>query len=163
MIEINRKDLAQDKLNDLLSTKIDKLIGEYLSDRSRSGLMTSQESIKDLQNFLSKSKFLDFLIDGRLDYCGAKLSFLTIDDLITNDILDEKSGVYHICYDAHQDFYGVECRLLGIYSSLSSVRSQIDRLKEGKDESKVVSIDELTVKFVMLDDMIDVYLDGYFE
>lgn len=88
---------------------------------------------------------------------------MTIDDLITNDVLDEKSGVYYICYDAHLELYGVECRLLGIYSSLSSVRSQIDRLKEGKDESKVVSIDELAVKFVMLDDMIDVYLDGYVE
>ena len=163
MIEISRKDLNQDKLNEILSTKIDKLISEYISDRSRSGLTTSQESIEDLKNFLSKSKFLDFLIDGRLDYYGAKFSSLTIDDLITNDVLDEKSGVYHICYDAHQDFYGVECRLLGIYSSLSSVRSQIDRLKEVKDESKVVSIDELAVKFVMLDDMIDVYLDGYVE
>lgn len=60
MIEISRKDLTQDKLNALLSTKIDKVVSEYISNRAKSGLTTSQESIEDLKNFLSKSKFLDF-------------------------------------------------------------------------------------------------------
>ena len=163
MIEISRKDLNQSKLNDLLSTKIDKVISEYISNRTKSRLHTSQESIEDLKNFLTKSKFLDFSLDGGLDYYGAKFSSLTIDDLIDNGVLDEKSGVYHICYDAHQDFYGVECRLLGIYSTLSAVRSQINRLKTGTDQSKVVDVDELDIKFVALDKMVDVYLDSYIE
>lgn len=163
MIEFFRKDLNLDKLNELLSVKIDKLISEYISDKVRQHSFTSQESVDNLKKFLSKSKFLSFLDDGRLDFYGAKLSSLTINDLIDNRVLDEEFGVYHICYDAHQDFYGVECRLLGIYSSLSAVQSQIDRLKNGKDQSKVVDIDELDIKFVALDNMVDVCLDSYIE
>ena len=163
MIEIRRKDLNQSNLDDLLSIKIDKVVSEYISSRVRCGIGTSQESVDNLKKFLSKSKFLSFLDDGRLDFYGAKLSSLTINDLIDNRVLDEEFGVYHICYDAHQDFYGVECRLLGIYSSLSAVQSQIDRLKNGKDQSKVVDIDELDIKFVALDNMVDVCLDSYIE
>ena len=163
MIEIHRKDLNQSNLDDLLSIKIDKVVSEYISSIVRCGIGTSQESVDNLKKFLSKSKFLSFLDDGRLDFHGAKLSSLTINDLIDNRVLDEEFGVYHICYDAHQDFYGVECRLLGIYSSLSAVQSQIDRLKNGKDQSKVVDIDELDIKFVALDNMVDVCLDSYIE
>ena len=163
MIEFFRKDLNRDKLNDLLSIKIDKLISEYISDKVRQHSFTSQESVNHLKEFLTTSESLSFSHDGHLYFCGTKFSALTIDDLIANDVLDEEFGVYHISYDAHQDFYGVECRLLGIYSSLSAVQSQLDRLKNGKDQSKVVDVDEIDIKFVALDNVVDVYLDGYIE
>ncbi len=163
MIEIRRKDLNRSNLDDLLSIKIDKIVSEYISSVVKHGIGTSQESVNDLKNFLTRSEFLSFLDDGRLDYYGAKLSSLTIIDLIDNRVLDEEFGVYHVSYDSHQDFYGVECRLLGIYSSLSAVQSQIDRLKNGEDQSKVVDVNELDIKFVSLDNIVDVYLDGYIE
>lgn len=163
MIEFRRQDLNQVKLNDLLSIKIDKVISDYISDSVKRGAQVSHQSVEDLKKFLSNSEFLSFSNDGCLDFYGAKSAALTIDDLISNNTFDEESGVYHICYDAHRDFYGAECRLLGIYSSLSAVQSQIERIKTGKDKSKVIDIDELDIKFVTLDDMIDVYLDGYIE
>jgi len=88
---------------------------------------------------------------------------LTIDDLFDNGILDEESGVYHISYDAYQDFYGVECRLLGVYSSLSSVQLQIERIKISRDKSIVIEIDDLNINFVTFDNAVDIYLDSYIE
>lgn len=163
MIQFRRKDLNQQALNALLSIKIDKLISEYIADRVKHDSSTSQESVEHFKKVLIESEFLDFSIDGRLQTYGVTFSSLTIDDLFDNDILDEEYGVYHISYNAYQDFYGVECRLLGIYSSLASVRSQIDRLKSGQDQSHVVEIDDLDIRFVSLDDMVDVYLDSYIE
>lgn len=163
MIRFRRKDLNQKALDALLSIKIDKLISEYLSDRVRHEAATSQESVEHLRKFLMESEYLDFSNDDRLYFCGTTFDSLTIDDLIDNDILDEEFGVYHISYDAHQDFYGIECRLLGIYSSLSAVQSQIERIKSERDKSNVIEINDLNIKFVSLDSMVDVYLDSYIE
>lgn len=163
MIQFRRKDLNQNKLNELLSIKIDRLISEYLSNRVRHEAATSQESVEHLRKFLMESEYLDFSNDDRLYFCGTTFDSLTIDDLIDNDVLDEEFGVYHISYDAHQDFYGIECRLLGIYSSLSAVQSQIERIKSERDKSNVIEINDLNIKFVSLDSMVDIYLDSYIE
>lgn len=163
MIQFRRKDLNQNKLNELLSIKIDRLISEYLSNRVRHEAATSQESVEHLRKFLMESEYLDFSNDDRLYFCGTTFDSLTIDDLLDNDVLDEEFGVYQISYDAHQDFYGVECRLLGIYSSLSAVQSQIERIKSERDKSNVIEINDLNIKFVSLDSMVDIYLDSYIE
>lgn len=163
MIQFRRKDLNQNALDTLFSIKIDKLISEYISDRVKRNESTSQKSVEQFKKFLMESEYLDFSIDGRFKTYCVTFSSLTIDDLLDNDVLDEEFGVYHISYDSYQDFYGVECRLLGIYSSLALVQSQIESIKSGRDKSNVIEIDDLDIKFVSLDNMVDVYLDSYIE
>lgn len=163
MIELRRKDLNKTKLDELLKARIDTLVDEYTSDRARLNSPTSVDIAEDFKRYIMNAEYLNFTNDGRFKArCTTSLS-LTIDDLIDNDVLDEEFGVYHISYDSHQDSYGCELHLLGVYSSISAVRSQLDRIRDGKDKSRLVEMDDLDIRFVPVDWMVDVYLDGHVE
>ena len=163
MIELRRKDLNETKLDELLKSRIDALVNEYASDRARLNSPTSVGIAEDFKRYIMNAEYLNFTNDGRFKVrCTTSLS-LTIDDLIDNDVLDEEFGAYHISYNSHQDFHGCELHLLGVYSSIDTVRSQLDRIRVGKDKSRVVEMDDLDIRFVPVDWMVDVYLDGYVE
>lgn len=163
MIELRRKDLNETKLDELLKSRIDTLVNEYASDRARLNSPTSVGIAEDFKRYIMNAEYLNFTNDGRFKVrCTTSLS-LTIDDLIDNGVLDEEFGAYHISYNSHQDFHGCELHLLGVYSSIDAVRSQLDRIRDGKDKSRLVEMDDLDIRFVPFDSMVDVYLDGYVE
>lgn len=163
MIELRRKDLNKAKLDELLKAKMDLLVSEYVSDCVRHGSHMSTRVVEDFKGYLMNSEYLSFTNYGRFSAYHTTSLSLTIDDLIENGVLDEELGVYHISYDSHQDFYGCELHLLGIYSTINEVRSQLDRIRDGKDKSRVVEMDDLDIRFVPVDWMVDIYLDGYVE
>lgn len=163
MIEIRRKDLNKTKLDELLKAKMGSLVNEYVSDRARLNCQTSVGIVEDFKRYIMNAEYLNFTNDGRFKVrCTTSLS-LTIDDLIDDGVLDEEFGVYHISYDSFRGFNGCECRLLGVYSSIAAVRSQLDRIRNGKDKSRVVEMDDLDIRFIPVDWMVDVYLDGHVE
>ena len=163
MIELRRKDLNKTKLDELLKAKMDLLVGEYVADCVRRGSHMSTLIVEDFKGYLMNSEYLSFTNYGRFSAYHTTSLSLTIDDLIDGEVLDEEYGVYHVSYDSYKDFHGCECRLLGVYSSIDEVRSQIDRIRDGKEKSYVVEFDDLNIKFVPVDWMVDVYLDGYVE
>lgn len=163
MIELRRKDLNKAKLDELLKAKMDAIVSEYVSDCVRRGSHMSTRVVEDFKDYLMNSEYLSFTNYGRFQAHYTTSLSLTIDDLIDNDVLDEEFGVYHISYDSYQDFHGCELHLLGIYSTINEVRSQLDRIRDGKDKSRVVEMDDLDIRFVPVDWMVDVYLDGYIE
>lgn len=163
MIKLRRKDLNKTKLDELLKAKMDVVVSEYVADCVRHGSHMSTRVVEDFKGYLMNSEYLSFTNYGRFNaYYTTSLS-LTIDDLIDNDVLDEEIGAYHISYDSYQDFHGCELHLLGIYSSINEVRSQLDRIRDGKDKSRLVEMVDLDIRFVPFDSMVDVYLDGYVE
>lgn len=163
MIKLRRKDLNKAKLGELLKAKMDVVVNEYVADCVRHGSHMQTRVVEDFKGCLMNSEYLSFTNYGRFNaYYTTSLS-LTIDDLIDNDVLDEELGTYHISYDSYQDFHGCELHLLGIYSSINEVRYQLDRIRDGKDKSRLVEMDDLDIRFVPFDSMVDVYLDGYVE
>ena len=163
MIELRRKDLNRAKLDELLKAKMDLLVSEYVSDCVRHDSQMSTQVVEDFKDYLMNFEYLRFTNEGRFKAYHATSISLTIDELIDDEVLDEEYGVYHVSYDSYKDFHGCECRLLGVYSSIDEVRSQIDRIRDGKEKSYVVEFDDLNIKFVPVDWMVDVYLDGYVE
>lgn len=163
MIELRRKDLNKAKLNNLLKAKMDAVVSEYVADRVRHDSHMSTRVVEDFKEHVMSSDYLNFTNDGRFKAHFKVHQSLTIEDLIDNDVLDEEFGVYHISYNASQESYSLECRLLGVYSSFTAVKSQLDRIRNCKDDSRVVEIDDLEIRFVPFDSMVDVYLDGYVE
>lgn len=163
MIKLRRKDLNKAKLDELLKAKMDVVVNEYVADCVRHGSNMQTRVVEDFKGCLMNSEYLSFTNYGRFNaYYTTSLS-LTIDDLIDNDVLVEELGTYHISYDSYQDFHGCELHLLGIYSSINEVRYQLDRIRDGKDKSRLVEMDDLDIRFVPFDSMVDVYLDGYVE
>lgn len=163
MIEVRRKDLNKAKLDELLKSKMDTIVSEYVSDCVRHSSHMSTRVVEDFKEHVMSSDYLNFTNDGRFKAHFKAHQSLTIEDLIDNDILDEEFGVYHISYNASQESYSLECRLLGIYSSFTAVKSQLDRIRNCEDDSRVVEIDDLEIKYVVKDVIADVYLDGYVE
>lgn len=163
MIELRRKDLNKAKLDELLKAKMDAVVSEYVADRVRHGSHMSTQVVEDFKGYLMNSEYLSFTNYGRFNAYHTTSLSLTIDDLIENDALDEEFGVYHISYDSYQDFYGCELHLLGIYSSFNAVRAQLDAIREGRDKCRLVEMDDLDIRFIPLDNMVDVYLDGHVE
>lgn len=155
MIELRRKDLNKAKLNELLKSRIDKLVAEYVSVCMKHQIVVSPETAKRFKDDLMNFTHISFTNDGRLRESHLTSSSLTIDDLIDNDVLDEEFGVYHISYDVSQDFYDSQHRLLGIYSTFGSVKCQIQNLIDGREECQVLDTDDLDIKFVPLDWMVD--------
>lgn len=81
-------------------------------------------------------------------------SYLTIDDLLKFGILDESKIAYVTTYEASQESYSTECRLLGVYSSFEELQLQFSKLND---------LDDITVNVVKLNALEDLYLNGYQE
>ena len=98
---------------------------------------------------------LQFDLSGSLRIIWDRLSsHLTIEDLLKFGILDESKVSYVATYEASQESYSTECRLLGVYSSFAELQLQL---------SKINNLDDIEVNVVKLNTLEDLYLNGYQE
>ena len=99
---------------------------------------------------------LEFETTGHLHLIWNKNSSnLTIDDLLKFEVLDEANVVYVVTYEASDEPYSTECRLLGVYNSFAEFQ-----LHTSKDR---IDTEDLNVNVVKLNTLEDIYLSGYQE
>ena len=105
---------------------------------------------------VSEDRGLDFSPVGnlRLEW-NISFSHLTIDDLLEFGILDESKVAYVATYEAAQEPYSTECRLLGVYSSFAEFRLQTSKI------FRIVG--DLEVNVVRMNALEDLYLNSYHE
>ena len=105
---------------------------------------------------VSDCQGLEFETTGHLHLIWNKHSSnLTIDDLLKFEILDEANVVYVVTYEASDEPYRTECRLLGVYNSFAEFQ-----LHTSKDR---IDTEDLNVNVVELNALEDIYLSGYQE
>lgn len=98
---------------------------------------------------------LQFDLSGSLRMSWDRFSsHLTIEDLLKFGILDESKVSYVVTYEASQESYSTECRLLGVYSSFAELQLQFSKLND---------LDDIEVNVVKLNTLEDLYLNGYQE
>ena len=98
---------------------------------------------------------LQFDLSGSLRMSWDRFSsHLTIEDLLKFGILDESKVSYVVTYEASQESYSTECRLLGVYSSFAELQFQFSKLND---------LDDIEVNVVKLNTLEDLYLNGYQE
>ena len=123
-----------------------------LSYNRRSG---SRDTVYSLIN-VSDSHALEFKDDGSLKLIwNSSSSNLTIEDLIKFGILDESKVAYVATYEASQESYSTECRLMGVYSSFAEYQLQSSKIIGG--------VEDVEVNVVKLNALEDLFLNGYQE
>ena len=105
---------------------------------------------------VSDDRGLDFNPVGhlRLEW-NISFSYLTIDDLLKFGILDESKVAYVATYEAAQEPYSTECRLLGVYSSFAEFQLQTSKIFR--------NVGDIEVNVVKLNVLEDLYLNSYQE
>lgn len=105
---------------------------------------------------VSDDRGLDFSPVGnlRLEW-NISFSHLTIDDLLKFGILDESKVAYVATYEAAQEPYSTECRLLGVYSSFAEFQLQTSKIFR--------NVGDLEVNVVRMNALEDLYLNSYQE
>lgn len=105
---------------------------------------------------VSDDRGLDFSPVGnlRLEW-NISFSHLTIDDLLKFGILDESKVAYVATYEAAQEPYSTECRLLGVYSSFAEFQLQTSKIFR--------NVGDLEVNVVKMNALEDLYLNSYQE
>lgn len=105
---------------------------------------------------VSDDRGLDFNPVGhlRLEW-NISFSNLTIQDLLKFGILDESKVAYVATYEAAQEPYSTECRLLGVYSSFAELQLQTSKI--------FGNIEDIEVNVVKLNALEDLYLNSYQE
>lgn len=103
---------------------------------------------------VSDDRGLDFSPVGnlRLEW-NISFSYLTIDDLLKFGVLDESKVAYVATYEAAQEPYSTECRLLGVYSSFAEMQLQTSKIFR--------NINDIEVNVVKLNALEDLYLNSY--
>ena len=117
----------------------------------------SSSNLSNLYRVLEVSDYsqLQFDLSGSLRMSWNRISsHLTIDDLLKFGILDESKVSYVATYEASQESYSTECRLLGVYSSFAELQLQF---------SKLYDLDDITVNAVKTNALEDLFLNGYQE
>lgn len=123
-----------------------------LSYNCRSGSRDTAYSLIDV----SDSHALEFKDDGSLKLIwNSSSSNLTIEDLIKFGILDESKVVYVATYEASDEPYSTECRLMGVYSSFAEYQLQASKIIGG--------VEDVDVNVVKLNALEDLFLNGYQE
>lgn len=120
-------------------------------------LCSSSSNLSNLYRVLEVSDYsqLQFNLSGSLRMIWNRFSsHLTIDDLLKFGILDESKIAYVATYEAPQESYSTECRLLGVYSSFAELQLQF---------SKLYDLDDITVNVVKTNALEDLFLNGYHE
>ena len=174
MISFTKSTLDMNKLHMLLLERRALIIEDFLkSNRSdqdfqnfkldfdADSIVLSCESSSDpfeLYRLLevSDDRGLDFNPVGHL--ClewNISFSHLTIDDLLKFGILDESKVAYVATYEAAQEPYSTECRLLGVYSSFAEFQLQTSKI------FRIVG--DLEVNVVKMNALEDLYLNSYHE
>lgn len=174
MISFSKTTLDMNKLHMLLLEQRALIIEDFLKYHPDSqtfqnfnlmfdgdSIVLSCESSSDLFKLyrlleVSDDRGLDFNPVGhlRLEW-NISFSHLTIDDLLKFGVLDESKVVYVATYEAAQEPYSTECRLLGVYSSFAELQLQTSKIFR--------NIEDIEVDVVKLNALEDLYLNGYQE
>ena len=120
-------------------------------------LCSSSVNLLNIHRILEVSDYLGihFNLSGSLlMHWDRSSENLTVDDLIKFGILDESKVSYVATYEASDEPYSTECRLLGVYSSFAELQLQF---------SKLNNLDDIEVNVVKLNALEDLYLNGYQE
>lgn len=174
MISFSKTTLDMNKLHLLLLERRALIIEDFL--KSRQGSMTFQnfdltydgdsillscESSLNPINFyrvleVSDSHGLEFDSAGHLSFAWSRISSsLTIEDLLKFGVLDESKVAYVATYEASEESYSTECRLLGVYSSFAEYQLQTSNIIGG--------VEDVDVNVVNLNALEDIYINGYQE
>lgn len=121
-----------------------------LSCESSSNLSRTYQLIE-----VSDYRGLSFTLTGQISIGWNRSSAgLTINDLLKFGVLDESKIAYVATYEASQESYSTECRLLGVYSSFAELQLQFSKLND---------LDDITVNVVKMNALEDLFLNGYQE
>lgn len=105
---------------------------------------------------VSDYRGLEFTSAGQISLSwNRSSSSLTLDDLLKFGILDESKVAYVATYEASQESYSTECRLLGVYSSFAEYQLQASKIIGG--------VEDVDVNVVKLNALEDLFLNGYQE
>lgn len=173
MISFTKSTLDMNKLHLLLLERRALMIEDFLKSNnsiqnfqdfkltydgdSISFTCASSSNLLNLYRVLEVSDYsqLQFDLSGSLSMIWDRFSsHLTIDDLLKFGVLDESKVAYVVTYEASQESYSTECRLLGVYSSYAELQLQFSKLND---------IDDIEVNVVKLNALEDLYLNGYQE
>lgn len=173
MISFTKSTLDMNKLHLLLLERRALMIEDFLKSNnsiqsfqdfkltydgdSISFTCASSSNLSNLYRVLEVSDYaqLQFNLSGSLRMIWNRFSsHLTIDDLLKFGILDESKVAYVVTYEASQESYSTECRLLGVYSSFAELQLQF---------SKLYDLDDITVNAVKTNALEDLFLNRYQE
>lgn len=173
MISFTKSTLDMNKLHMLLLERRALIIQDFIkSKRPDEGFQnfeltydgdsivlscSSSANLSNIYRILEVSDYIGmhFNLSGSLlMHWGRSSSNLTIDDLIKFGILDESKVAYVVTYEASDEPYSTECRLLGVYSSFAELQLQF---------SKLNNLDDIEVNVVKLNALEDLFLNGYQE
>lgn len=171
MISFTKSTLDMNKLHMLLLERRSLIIKDFLnhdkSDRhfqnfkldfdGDSIVLSCSSNLSNLYRVLEVSDYsqLQFNLSGSLRMIWDRFSsHLAIDDLLKFGILDESKITYVATYEASQESYSTECRLLGVYSSFAELQLQFSKLND---------LDDITVNVVKTNALEDLFLNGYQE
>lgn len=118
---------------------------------------SSSANLSNIYRILEVSDYqsLRFDLAGNLSLVWSNYSSnLTVQDLLKFGILDESKVSYVVTYEASNEPYSTECRLLGVYSSFAELQLQF---------SKLNNLDDIEVNVVKLNALEDLFLNGYQE
>lgn len=181
MIQIYKDALDREKFYDLLKLKQQAIIKDYINESVNRGthesstfkLVNTDEAVGIYQMYhkygqMNEDKLvgltdisssIEFTLSGRLSNFVMKSDSLMIDDLIKYEALDESKVVYLMCYDFAQDGYSTQYNLLGVCSSFEKLQEQISQIKAG---SQFITIDDIDVIVVPIDQMQNAYLTAQY-
>lgn len=173
MISFTKSTLDMNKLHLLLLERRALLIEDFLKSNnsiqsfqdfkltydgdSISFTCESSSNLSNLYRVLEVSDYSQLQLDlsGSLRMSRDRFSsHLAIDDLLKFGVLDESKIAYVATYEASQESYSTECRLLGVYSSFAELQLQF---------SKLYDLDDITVNVVKTNALEDLFLNGYQE
>lgn len=173
MISFTKSTLDMNKLHLLLLERRPLMIEDFLKSNnsiqsfqdfkltydgdSISFTCASSSNLSNLYRVLEVSDYsqLQFNLSGSLRMSWDRFSsHLTIDDLLKFGIVDESKIAYVATYEASQESYSTECRLLGVYSSFAELQLQFSKLND---------LDDITVNVVKTNALEDLFLNGYQE
>ena len=173
MISFTKSTLDMNKLHMLLLERRALIIQDFIKSKrpdesfqnfeltcDGDSIVLSCSSSADLSNIYRILEVSDYigmhfdLSSSLLMHRGRSSSNLTIDDLLKFGVLDESKVSYVVTYEASNEPYSTECRLLGVYSSFAELQLQF---------SKLNNLDEIEVDVVKLNALEDLFLNGYQE
>lgn len=118
---------------------------------------SSSSNLSNIYRILEVSDYVGMHFDlsgSLLMHWSRSSTNLTVQDLLKFGVLDESKVVYVTTYEASNEPYSTECRLLGVYSSFAELQLQF---------SKLNNLDDIEVNVVKLNALEDLYLNGYQE
>ena len=171
MIVFTKSTLDMNKLHMLLLERRALLIRDFseydksyenfkLTFNDDSIVLSCESSLDPLRTYplleVSDYRGLEFTSAGQVSLIWNRFSSsLTIDDLLKFGILDESKVAYVATYEASQESYSTECRLLGVYSSFAEYQLQASKIIGG--------VEDVQVNVVKLNALEDLFLNGYQE